>query len=219
LKAYALLIQIVSKVGWDELLRYRSNAFVMEEEYRVQRAVAEEREKNRVQEVRMNADSGKDEEENVDNQVDEWDAGDEGGESAEEQVSQEKDEKKDVASIDAAKEEKDKDESANKSTGQTVKLEEVNLDGPSIREDHENSGGNIVNGGPKAGVSIDELLRKANNGESTEKKEPVKDQLSPLKQVTTNESKGSTAEKEKVNKKKEMINMIIFKHLQKKQRV
>ncbi|KAJ3219428.1 hypothetical protein HDU67_001259 [Dinochytrium kinnereticum] len=44
-KAYALLIRIVSKVGWDELLRFRSNVFVMEEEYRIHRAIIEEKSK------------------------------------------------------------------------------------------------------------------------------------------------------------------------------
>jgi hypothetical protein len=38
LKAYSLLVQIVRKVGWDELLRGRSMVFVMEEEYRAVRA-------------------------------------------------------------------------------------------------------------------------------------------------------------------------------------
>lgn len=33
-KAYALLAQMVSKIGWDELLKTRSTVFVMEEEYR-----------------------------------------------------------------------------------------------------------------------------------------------------------------------------------------
>jgi hypothetical protein len=45
LKAYELLIRIVSAVGWDELLKYRSHVFVMEEEYRIHRALAEETEK------------------------------------------------------------------------------------------------------------------------------------------------------------------------------
>ncbi|KAJ3108962.1 hypothetical protein HDU97_009695 [Phlyctochytrium planicorne] len=44
-KAYSLLIRIVSKVGWDELLRFRSNVFVMEEEYRIHRAIVEEKSK------------------------------------------------------------------------------------------------------------------------------------------------------------------------------
>ncbi|EEB05892.1 ChAPs family protein [Schizosaccharomyces japonicus yFS275] len=35
-KAYDMLTQICSKVGWDELLHIRSNVFVMEEEYRTQ---------------------------------------------------------------------------------------------------------------------------------------------------------------------------------------
>lgn len=39
-KAYALLGRLVNSIGWDELLRYRSNVFVMEEEYRAQKAAA-----------------------------------------------------------------------------------------------------------------------------------------------------------------------------------
>ena len=34
--AYHLLTLITSKIGWDELLKFRSNAFVMEEEYKIQ---------------------------------------------------------------------------------------------------------------------------------------------------------------------------------------
>ncbi|KAJ3225880.1 hypothetical protein HDU81_007605 [Chytriomyces hyalinus] len=45
LLAYKLLIQIVSKVGWDELLKFRSKVFVMEEEYRIHRALVEESQK------------------------------------------------------------------------------------------------------------------------------------------------------------------------------
>ncbi|KAI0790518.1 chaps-domain-containing protein [Abortiporus biennis] len=37
-RAYALLTRLVSKVGWDELLKTRSAVFVMEEEYRMQKA-------------------------------------------------------------------------------------------------------------------------------------------------------------------------------------
>lgn len=36
-KAYDLLTQIVAQIGWDELLRTRSEVFVMEEEYRMQK--------------------------------------------------------------------------------------------------------------------------------------------------------------------------------------
>ncbi|CCF50111.1 hypothetical protein NDA11_000852 [Ustilago hordei] len=39
-KAYALLGRLVSSIGWDELLKYRSKVFVMEEEYRAQKAAA-----------------------------------------------------------------------------------------------------------------------------------------------------------------------------------
>jgi hypothetical protein len=37
-RAYALLARLVSKIGWDELLKTRSVVFVMEEEYRLQKA-------------------------------------------------------------------------------------------------------------------------------------------------------------------------------------
>lgn len=37
-RAYALLAKLVSKIGWDELLKTRSAVFVMEEEYRMQKA-------------------------------------------------------------------------------------------------------------------------------------------------------------------------------------
>lgn len=37
-KAYGLLAKLVSQIGWDELLKCRSTVFVMEEEYRLQKA-------------------------------------------------------------------------------------------------------------------------------------------------------------------------------------
>ncbi|KAG7097852.1 hypothetical protein E1B28_005167 [Marasmius oreades] len=37
-RAYALLTKLVSNIGWDELLKTRSSVFVMEEEYRMQKA-------------------------------------------------------------------------------------------------------------------------------------------------------------------------------------
>ena len=37
-RAYALLTRLVAKIGWDELLKTRSVIFVMEEEYRMQKA-------------------------------------------------------------------------------------------------------------------------------------------------------------------------------------
>ncbi|KAJ3917950.1 Chs5p-Arf1p-binding proteins-domain-containing protein [Lentinula edodes] len=37
-RAYALLTRLVSQIGWDELLKTRSCVFVMEEEYRMQKA-------------------------------------------------------------------------------------------------------------------------------------------------------------------------------------
>ena len=45
------MIRIVSHVGWDELLRYRSRVFVMEEEYRIHRALLEEIEKQNAAEL------------------------------------------------------------------------------------------------------------------------------------------------------------------------
>lgn len=38
LKAYSLLTDITTKIGWDQLLRIRSQVFVMEEEYRSERS-------------------------------------------------------------------------------------------------------------------------------------------------------------------------------------
>ncbi|KAF7323632.1 hypothetical protein MKEN_00583900 [Mycena kentingensis (nom. inval.)] len=40
-RAYALLTKLVSQIGWDELLKTRSAVFVMEEEYRMQKAATE----------------------------------------------------------------------------------------------------------------------------------------------------------------------------------
>lgn len=57
-KAYALLVRIASKVGWDELLRFRSQVFVMEEEYRIHRALVEEKSKNEEVSGRVNGDGG-----------------------------------------------------------------------------------------------------------------------------------------------------------------
>ncbi|KAL2913058.1 bud site selection protein [Polyrhizophydium stewartii] len=46
LQAYSLLIRIVAKVGWDDLLKVRSQVFVMEDEYRIHRAIVEESQKS-----------------------------------------------------------------------------------------------------------------------------------------------------------------------------
>ncbi|RDB30434.1 Uncharacterized protein C31F10.16 [Hypsizygus marmoreus] len=40
-RAYSLLTRLVSQIGWDELLKTRSSVFVMEEEYRMQKAQGE----------------------------------------------------------------------------------------------------------------------------------------------------------------------------------
>lgn len=40
-RAYHLLSKLVTQVGWDDLLKYRSHVFVMEEEYRTQRTPAQ----------------------------------------------------------------------------------------------------------------------------------------------------------------------------------
>jgi len=41
-KAYELLAKLVSQIGWDELLRTRSEVFVMEEEYRIQKQMQDD---------------------------------------------------------------------------------------------------------------------------------------------------------------------------------
>lgn len=46
-KAYMLLTQITKKIGWDQLLKTRSQVFVMEEEYRAEKQTAAPVEKNR----------------------------------------------------------------------------------------------------------------------------------------------------------------------------
>lgn len=52
LQAYHLLVTIISKVGWDALLKYRSQVFVMEEEYRLHRAMLDEAERQNAQQTR-----------------------------------------------------------------------------------------------------------------------------------------------------------------------
>jgi len=47
LKAYELLVKIVRKIGWNKLLYFRSSVFVMEEEYRVQRASIEKKQQEK----------------------------------------------------------------------------------------------------------------------------------------------------------------------------
>ncbi|KAI7870277.1 Chs5p-Arf1p-binding proteins-domain-containing protein [Spinellus fusiger] len=42
-KAYTLLTRLAAKIGWDDLLKCRSVVFVMEEEYRIQKAKEEEK--------------------------------------------------------------------------------------------------------------------------------------------------------------------------------
>lgn len=59
LKAYSLLVQIVRKVGWDELLRGRSSVFVMEEEYRAARARGEGDGKKKDKKKSTKANKGK----------------------------------------------------------------------------------------------------------------------------------------------------------------
>ncbi|CAG8515848.1 17540_t:CDS:10 [Acaulospora morrowiae] len=63
-KAYALLTRLVAKIGWDELLKCRSSVFVMEEEYRMQKAAEEER-KNQKTMVDDNSTSRDEESANV----------------------------------------------------------------------------------------------------------------------------------------------------------
>ncbi|KAI8986606.1 Chs5p-Arf1p-binding proteins-domain-containing protein [Pilobolus umbonatus] len=45
-KAYSLLTRLTSKIGWDDLLKCRSQVFVMEEEYRMQKAKEESQRSN-----------------------------------------------------------------------------------------------------------------------------------------------------------------------------
>lgn len=59
-KAYDLLTQITAQVGWDELLRTRSEVFVMEEEYRMQKQMQDVPHMLEGGEAGVNGDSGAD---------------------------------------------------------------------------------------------------------------------------------------------------------------
>lgn len=56
-RAYALLTRLVSEIGWDELLKTRSAVFVMEEEYRMQKAQADIQNAALKQQLHREADS------------------------------------------------------------------------------------------------------------------------------------------------------------------
>ena len=45
-KAYSLLTEVVAKIGWDQLLKLRSQVFVMEEEYRTEKQAPQPRSPN-----------------------------------------------------------------------------------------------------------------------------------------------------------------------------
>lgn len=53
-KAYALLCRLVSEIGWDELLKTRSSVFVMEEEYRNQKASHQREDDDEVEDQHVN---------------------------------------------------------------------------------------------------------------------------------------------------------------------
>ncbi|KAG0193469.1 hypothetical protein DFQ28_005073 [Apophysomyces sp. BC1034] len=56
-KAYTLLTRLAARIGWDDLLKCRSTVFVMEEEYRMQKAKEEEKKGNPVQIQKPKEDS------------------------------------------------------------------------------------------------------------------------------------------------------------------
>lgn len=60
-KAYSLLTRLATKVGWDELLRYRSAVFVMEEEYRMQKAQEEKRKTDNTSAIKASKEEDKEE--------------------------------------------------------------------------------------------------------------------------------------------------------------
>jgi len=57
-KAYSLLTKLVILIGWDELLKCRSQVFVMEEEYRQQRSEVEQHGSSQMQAKRFSTSSG-----------------------------------------------------------------------------------------------------------------------------------------------------------------
>ncbi|KAF7728470.1 hypothetical protein EC973_006023 [Apophysomyces ossiformis] len=56
-KAYSLLTRLTAKIGWDDLLKCRSTVFVMEEEYRMQKAKEEEKKSSGSQSQHSREDS------------------------------------------------------------------------------------------------------------------------------------------------------------------
>ena len=56
-RAYAILTRLVSQIGWDELLKARSLVFVMEEEYRMQKAQSEIKPNGKSPQIGFSADS------------------------------------------------------------------------------------------------------------------------------------------------------------------
>lgn len=56
-KAYALLTEITKTIGWDQLLRVRSQVFVMEEEYRNEKQTAPPRSRN-ASTIALNGEAG-----------------------------------------------------------------------------------------------------------------------------------------------------------------
>jgi hypothetical protein len=86
-KAYSILTEMTAKIGWDQLLKIRSQVFVMEEEYRTDRLPEEKRnasieglrgtpdlKSNGTEEVETNGEADEDD--------DEDDKADEAGETA-----------------------------------------------------------------------------------------------------------------------------------------
>lgn len=63
LKAYNLLTKIASAIGWDQLLKVRSEVFVMEEEYRVERQHVPKPAQSLEAETNGNADSDENDDE------------------------------------------------------------------------------------------------------------------------------------------------------------
>lgn len=126
-KAYALIIRMVSEIGWDDLLKFRSTVFVMEEEYRVHRAVAEEKEKEKYMSSKTNGDEGdvKDEE-NTENKENEEN----------EETETEKEGKKDGEAT-GDDEDEDDDKFLSPTTGESVGAKSMDKEREPVKKDGE----------------------------------------------------------------------------------
>ncbi|KAJ3143095.1 hypothetical protein HK100_011394 [Physocladia obscura] len=159
--AYALLIQIVGETGWDELLKFRSRVFVMEEEYRIHRAITEEARKeeieNDLEEVEERSGGGNN---NKTDNVEKTKVEINGGSLEEDEEEDEENKLGEGPTKNGAPDlEKEKLE-------ELENFESIRLT-PQPGDENDDGGGGgeklTPGAGEKKGLSIDEMMRRASN--------------------------------------------------------